>query len=57
VRITIRPIFAWYDLWVGFFWDQEKRRLYFFPIPCFGLVIEFSEKGAPYDRIPEPDHV
>jgi hypothetical protein len=36
----IEPIFAWYDLWVGFFWDSKKRKLYFFPVPCIGLVIQ-----------------
>ena len=34
--MTIRPIFAWYDLWVGLFWDQHKRRLYVFPMPMLG---------------------
>ena len=40
--MTIRLIFAWYDLWVGAFWDQSKRRLYILPIPCFGIVITFK---------------
>jgi len=22
--MTIRPVFAWYDLWVGAFWDQPR---------------------------------
>jgi len=39
--MRIKPIFAWYDLWIGAFWDGKKRRLYLFPVPCFGLVIEF----------------
>lgn len=25
--MVIKPIFAWYNLWVGFFWDQNKKRL------------------------------
>jgi hypothetical protein len=37
--ITI--IFAWYDLWVGFFWDKKKKWLYFFPIPCIGIIFKF----------------
>ena len=37
----IRPIFAWYDFWIGFYWDQRGRKLYFLPLPCIGVVIEF----------------
>lgn len=40
--MKIRPIFRWYDLWVGFFIDRPARRLYFFPIPCIGLRIEWG---------------
>lgn len=35
-------VFAWYDLWVGVYWDREKRKLYIFPIPCFGIVLSFK---------------
>lgn len=37
-RWRLKPIFAWYDLWVGVFIDREKRKIYFFPVPCVGLV-------------------
>jgi hypothetical protein len=39
--VKIRPFFAWYDLWIGFFWDQKKQTFYILPIPCFGIRIEF----------------
>lgn len=42
--MRIRPLFAWYDLWVGAFWDRKGRKLYLLPLPCVGVVIEFGEK-------------
>lgn len=41
--MTVRLIFAWYDLWIGAFWDQAKRRLYILPIPCIGIMLDFGE--------------
>jgi len=41
--MKIWPIFAWYDMWIGAYWDSTKRRLYVFPIPMFGVVIQFKE--------------
>ena len=41
VTMRIRPMFAWYDLWVGVFVDRQKRRLYIFPLPCLGLVVSW----------------
>lgn len=43
--MTIKPLFAWYDLWVGAFWDGRKRRLYVLPLPCIGVVIQFQSRG------------
>lgn len=43
LSMSIRLIFAWYDLWIGAFWDKQKRRLYLLPLPCLGIVIEFKE--------------
>jgi len=36
-------IAAWYDFWVGAFYDQRKRRLYIFPVPCLGFWVERSQ--------------
>lgn len=48
--MKVKPIFAWYDLWVGAFWDAAKRRLYVFPIPCLGLLIQFPPKTPEVSR-------
>jgi len=44
--MRIKPIFAWYDLWVGAFYDRAKRRLYIFPVPCFGFYVERSTRNT-----------
>jgi hypothetical protein len=40
--MTIRPIFAWYDLWVGIYVDRPRRRIYILPLPCVGAVVEWG---------------
>lgn len=40
--MTIRPLFAWYDFWVGAFWDRKARKLYILPVPMVGVVISFN---------------
>lgn len=39
--MKIKPIFAWYDLWIGIFIDTNKRKIYILPIPCLGVIIEY----------------
>jgi hypothetical protein len=41
--MRIKPIFAWYDFWVGAFWDRRNRRIYLFPVPMFRFAISFGE--------------
>lgn len=49
--ISLKPIFAWYDLWVGASWDAAKRRLYIFPVPMLGVVIQFPPKRITWDDV------
>jgi hypothetical protein len=43
--VRARLIFAWYDLWVGAFYDKPRRVLYLFPLPMLGLRIQLGEAG------------
>lgn len=35
----VKFFFAWYDVWVGFYWDRGARLLYICPFPCLGIRI------------------
>jgi hypothetical protein len=37
--MKFKLIFAWYDLWVGAFYDRRARKVYLFPLPMLGLRI------------------
>jgi hypothetical protein len=39
--MRVSPVFAWYDMWVGVFVDLAKRRIYIFPIPCVGIIVNY----------------
>lgn len=45
--MNVRFMFAWYDFWVGVFVDTKKRRVYVFPVPMFGLVIDCGPTWIP----------
>jgi len=34
--------FAWYDFWIGFFYDRAKKILYFCPLPCCVFQVAFG---------------
>ncbi len=35
-------IWAWYDLWVGAYYDRKQRRLYVLPLPTLGFWVEWN---------------
>lgn len=37
---NITLIFAWYDFWIGGFWNMEKKRLYIFLVPMLGFKVQ-----------------
>lgn len=39
-RWIVRPLFAWYDLWIGAYYDRARGILYILPLPCVGITIE-----------------
>lgn len=50
--IKIKPIFAWYGIWVGAFIDKSKKCVYLFPFPCFGVMLEWGIRNKEhYDAI------
>ena len=40
----VKFVFAWYDFWIGAYWDCERRSLYILPLPMLGVVIDFGAK-------------
>lgn len=40
VALTVSVFFAWYDLWIGAYWDRKEKVLYICPVPT--LVIRLA---------------
>jgi hypothetical protein len=41
--MSARLMFAWYDLWIGAYWDRRERVLYICPLPCVVVRLDFGE--------------
>ncbi len=37
--------FAWFDLWIGAYYDQKKRIWYFCPLPCCVIKLELNRNN------------
>jgi len=42
--MKVKWFWAWFDFWVGFYYDRRKSILYVCPVPT--IVLAFSLKGA-----------
>ena len=41
--MKVSLVIAWYDLWIGAYWDRKMKALYILPIPCIGIKIWFRD--------------
>lgn len=42
--MTVRTYIAWYDLWIGVYWDRKCRILYVCPLPTWVIEIRFRRE-------------
>lgn len=47
----IKPFFRWYDIWIGFYVDLDKKYLYICPIPMFGVRIDIYKPVRTVQRL------
>ena len=45
--MRLRLFFAWYDLWIGGYWNAENRILYLCLLPCVVIAVEC---GIPHKK-------
>ncbi len=43
--MRIRPLFRWYDMYIGFYWDRKARSLYCIFLGL-GIVLDFDPSLA-----------
>lgn len=37
--IYFKIAWRWYDMWIGFYWNERKKVLYFCPLPFVVIAI------------------
>lgn len=42
--MKLKLLFAWYDLWIGIFYDKKQNWIYILPIPMFGLIVKLPQR-------------
>lgn len=47
--MQVHLFFAWFDFWVGVYYDRRNRRVYILPLPMIGLMLEWG-RAAPVVR-------
>lgn len=45
--LKVKIFFAWFDFWVGFYYDRKKSILYFCPFPTFIIAISLKDIPIP----------
>lgn len=48
----VRFFFAWFDFWVGWYYDRFKHILYLCPVPCCVIAIQFPVDHQYFDLAP-----
>jgi hypothetical protein len=47
-KLRLSLFFRWYDMWVGLYWDRDKRDLYLCPLPMLGLKVSVPRRDLTY---------
>lgn len=42
--MTVTCKFAWYDFWIGLFWNRRAKALYICPVPMFAIRISWRRE-------------